>query len=239
MENFKKYSNYYDLLYKDKDYAREVKFLEKVIKEYSFLPVKDILSLGCGTANHEVILAQKGYNITGLDKSEEMIELAKKKTSAIEFKVADVKDFKIDKKFDLAMAMFNVIGYQIEGINKVLTNVSDCLKDKGLFIFDCWYAPAVLKNRPFDKVKKIGEITRVTKQKLDVENKILNINFEIIEKGKSILKEEHRMRFWFLPELKDLLEESGFQLIKSCNFLDLDSEVSEDNWNIFIIAKKI
>lgn len=243
MSFFQKYSNYYDIIYQDKNYDKEVEFLQEVFKKYSLIEIKDILSLGCGTASNEIILAKKGFRIFGIDKSETMLKIAEEKTKglSIEFKMADIRDFKINKKFDLAMAMFNVIGYQTENsaMEKTLRNVSDSLKKNGLFVFDCWYGPAVLKDRPFDKTKKIREVIRVTKQKLDIENSVIDINFEIIKKGIKLFQENHRIRFWSLPELKYFLSRSGFELLKAYNFLDLESEISENNWNIFIIAKKI
>jgi len=242
MKNFEEYSNYYDNFYKDKDYDKEVEFLEVVIKKYSSIEVEDILSLGCGTATHDALLAKKGFKITGIDKSEEMLEIAKEKTRnlPIELKLSDVSNFYLDKKFDFAMAMFNVVGYQIENnsMEGMLKSTSNSLKEGGLFVFDCWYGPAVLKDRPFDKDKEIEGVIRKTKQKLDIENNLLNINFQVF-KGEKILEEDHKMRFWTLPELKYFLKKGGFELVKACKFLDLDSEVSEDNWNIFIIAKKL
>lgn len=253
MSIFQRYAKFYDILYQDKDYQSECDFLEKVIKRYSLKKVKDILSLGCGTANHDIILAKRGFKITGIDKSEEMLNIARKKAREsnldIEFKLADIQKFELNKKFDLAVAMFNIIGYQTknEMMEKTLQNVAKALKKNGLFVFDCWYGPAILKDRPANRVKKIKgeqrEIIRTTKQRLDIENNIIDINFEgsKIEGGakRIVFQENHKMRFWYLPELKYFLQKQGFELIKVCNFLDLESEISENNWNIFVIAKKI
>lgn len=246
---FQKYADYYDLLYQDKDYKKECDFLLSVIKKYSPIEVRSILSLGCGTANHDIILAKKDFKITGIDRSEKMIKIAKEKAKKenldIEFKIADITDFKINKKFDFAMAMFNVAGYLTENMQmeKMLKNTNQVLKSGALFVFDCWYGPAVLKNRPVNKKRKIGsELVRRTTQKLDIEKSIIDINFEIFKKGngdfKKITSENHKIRFWYLPELTYFLDKNGFELIKVCNFLDLNSKISEDNWNIFVIARK-
>ncbi len=246
---FQKYSNYYDAIYRDKDYKKEVDFLKQAITKYSPIKVEYILSLGCGTANHDILLAQDGYKIIGIDQSKEILEIAEKKVKEnnldIQFKLADIRDFELEEKSDFAMAMFNVIGYQIENedIEKTLRNISRSLKENALFVFDCWYGPAVLKDRPVDRVKAVNkkgkDFIRKTSQKLDIEKSIININFKLFEEGKDIavVEEDHRMRFWYLAELSYFLEKSGFQLVKACNFLDLDSKISEDNWNIFIIAQ--
>ncbi len=245
MINFQEYADYYDLLYQDKDYKKECDFLLSVIKKHSPIEVRSILSLGCGTANHDIILARKGFKITGIDRSKKMIKIAeekaKKENLDIEFKIADITDFKINKKLDFAMAMFNVVGYLTENMQmeKMLKNINRVLKKSALFVFDCWYGPAVLKSRPENREKEIRKgFIRKTTQKLDIEKSIIDINFEMLENGKFLAKENHKMRFWYLKELEYFLEENDFELIKVCNFLDLNSKISEDNWNIFVIARK-
>ena len=249
MQNFQKYSNYYDSLYQSKDYQQEVDFLISVMKKYSKFTVKDVLSLGCGTASHDVLLAKKAFNILGIDKSATMIKIAKEKIKKegvkIDLKVSDLTKFSVSKKFDFAMAMFNIAGYMAdnESMEKFLKNINKSLKKNSLLVFDCWYGPAVLKDRPQNREKKIiidgKEVTRITTQVFDVEKSILNINFEIKEGSKSIVKETHPMRFWYLKELEYFLNKNGFELVKSCNFMDLKSNISEDKWDIFIVAKKI
>lgn len=246
MEQFKKYADYYDKIYKEKDYKKEANFIIKAIKKYSLIKVNDILSLGCGTAGHDIYLAKVGFKIFGIDRSEAMVKIAKEKAKKenlnIKFKVADITNFKINKKFDFAMAMFNIAGYMItnEQMEKMLKNVGKHLKKGGLFVFDCWNAPAVLKDRPKNKKKKIdGAIIRKTTQKLDIEKNIIDIIFEVSENGIAKTKENHKMRFWHLRELDYFLSKNGFKMAKACNFLALNSKISEDNWNIFIIANKL
>lgn len=81
MKVFGSYSNYYDLIYKDKDYSAEVYFIDSVIKKYAKGSVKTIFDLGCGTGSHAFLLAEKGYNVTGVDMSEDMLSIEKKKNS--------------------------------------------------------------------------------------------------------------------------------------------------------------
>ena len=70
------YSRYYNLLYKDKDYRGEAGFIHKLIQKYS-PDAQNILDLGCGTGRHDLLLAEKGYAITGVDMSEEMLLIAR------------------------------------------------------------------------------------------------------------------------------------------------------------------
>ncbi len=76
MATFGNYSRYYNLLYKDKDYRGEAGFIHDLIRKYS-PEAKTILDLGCGTGRHDLLLAKKGYAITGVDMSEEMLLIAR------------------------------------------------------------------------------------------------------------------------------------------------------------------
>lgn len=254
MSVFQSYSQFYDSLYQNKDYSSEVKFIQSVIKKLSPIKVKEILSLGCGTCSHDILMAKKGYQITGLDQSSTMLSNAKKKIksarqlSKISLYQKDVRHFDMKKEFDFAMAMFNVIGYQISNndIKDTLRNVSSNLKPGGLFLFDCWYAPAVLADPPTDRIKEIkmskSRIIRLTQSTLQHQKNIVQILFHVFSlMGKKLTSESmetHQMRYWSLPELSNLLEINNLQLVKACPFLKLDSEVSPSEWDIFIVAQK-
>lgn len=253
MAQFQRSSLYYDALYKDKDYLKEVKFVKKFIKKYS-PKSKKILSLGCGTCSYEIILSRSGYEITGIDLSKEMLQIASEKIkkahldSKIKLFQKNVQNFHFEDKYDVALAMFNIVGYQIKNkeFESMLKNVNDSLKPNGIFLFDCWYMPAVLKDKPTDRVKRVKfgnkEIIRLTKSKLYQDKNMIEINFDILELDKKNLlsegKETHNVRYWSLPEIECFLENAGFSIIKVCNFMDENSHISEDNWNIFIAARK-
>ncbi|MDP2673067.1 MAG: class I SAM-dependent methyltransferase [Nanoarchaeota archaeon] len=252
---FDKYSKYYDLIYQGKDYKKEEKFIEEVIKKFSPIKVENILSIGCGTCSYETILAKNGFKITGIDQSQTMLDLAQKKINEQKLKnkikliKADARNFRVDEKFDAVMEMFNIIGYHTtnDDLNKVLNNINKSLKINGIFFFDCWYLPAVLKDRPTDKIKEIQSeekrIIRKTQSRLHVKKNVIEIKFTIdyIEKNKVVekTKEIHLVRYWSLPELEYILNSNGFNMVKAGNFLDINTPPSENNWDIFIVAKKV
>jgi len=71
------YADQYDLLYHDKDYEAECDLLEEVFRRYGQEPIKSILDLGCGTGNHAILLARRGYRVTGVDLSADMLAHAR------------------------------------------------------------------------------------------------------------------------------------------------------------------
>jgi 2-polyprenyl-3-methyl-5-hydroxy-6-metoxy-1,4-benzoquinol methylase len=156
---FKSYAKYYDIIYADKDYGKECDFLEEIFKKYLKSKPKTILDCGSGTGGHAILLAKRGYEVTGIDLSEEMINIAKEKASKnnvnVDFHVMNLCNLRLNKKFDACISMFNVIGYITNNndLLNALSNIREHLKKGALFIFDFWYGPAVLTILPSSRMK--------------------------------------------------------------------------------------
>jgi len=246
----KNYSEVYDYLYQDKDYQKECNYLEKIFNRYNFKP-KSILDLGCGTGNHSILLAKRGYEVTGVDKSSFMLDIAKKKAKEnlvdIEFIEADIKKFLTNKKFDAVISMFAVMGYQIDNntILEVCNNVKSLIVSGGLFIFDCWYGPSVILNKPAPRIKEVLldkdlRIIRITQTQTDIINHIVKINFKLLKLENNNFEEfseTHYMRFFFPLEIKHYLELAGFKKIDFYPFLKFSRKLTENDWNMLVVAK--
>lgn len=251
MNVFKKYADFYDSLYEDKNYQEECNFVKHVFETYSEKKVNSILDLGCGTGSHALPFADMGYAVTGVDISENMLEIARKKASDQKkqsiFVQQDIRHLDLTQKFDAAIAMFAVMGYQTTNQDFVdtLTSVHRHLNTGGLFIFDVWFGPAVLTQKPTDRLKIIEQkdkkIIRYAHPVLNIINHTVEVNYTVLEiAGNRIVtetKESHLMRFFFYQELKYFLEKNGFEVLKICPFMDLDEEVDENVWNIIVIAR--
>jgi ubiquinone/menaquinone biosynthesis C-methylase UbiE len=88
--NFGEYAKYYDLIYKDKDYRKEVDFIENIFK-ITYKP-KSILEIGCGTGSYTKMLLKRGYEVTAVDISDDMLKIARKKCVG-KFKVLNICPF--------------------------------------------------------------------------------------------------------------------------------------------------
>lgn len=251
IEVFAEYAAYYDLLYKDKDYGKECEYINQLIKE-SAPQAGTILNLGCGTGNHDFILAEKGYSITGIDFSEQMISLANERLKNsgkinLEFITGDVRDLRLGKKFDVVISLFHVMSYQVTNsdILNAFKTAIEHLSGNGIFIFDFWYGPAVLTSRPEERTKVLEDermkVVREAKPVMHPNDNIVDVNYalQINEKANGKLfenKELHRMRYFFLPELKSYLAQTDFKIMKCEEWLT-GGELSFDTWNGLIICK--
>ena len=216
------YADQYDLLYGDKDYESECDLLEQAFKRYSTEPVQSILDLGCGTGNHSIPLARRGYEVHGVDLSENMLTHAVQKSQSETlkhppvFSQADIRSVDLGKQFDAVLMMFAVLGYQLtnEDVLASLYTVRKHLKPGGLFIFDVWYGPAVLAIRPSERVKVIptpdGQLIRVAAGSLDMYWHLCEVRYHLWRihgnQVESETEEAHMMRYFFSQELALLLE---------------------------------
>jgi SAM-dependent methyltransferase len=245
------YSGVYDDIYREKDYQSECAMIARIFKTYGKGPVKTVLDLGCGTGNHDLILAEKGFAVDGADLSKEMLDIAKNKAKArglpINYHLSDIRDLDLGKRFDAAVMMFAVLGYQLENedVIRALKATRKHLGEGGLLIMDLWYGPAVLRQRPSDKVKIIkapgSTIIRTSSGELDTYRQICTVSFDLWKlQGDKLIsetQEKHAMRFFFARELEALLDAAGFGLVKIGAFPDYDLEPTEETWNIVVIAR--
>ena len=246
--SFKDYAEYYDLIYKDKDYKKEVDFIEEIFED-THKPEK-ILEVGCGTGSYTKILLERGfYEVTAVDISEDMLKIASEKC-ACKFIKGDVRDITINERFDTCIAMFAVMGYITKNsdIIKTLNNIHRHLKPDGIFVFDVWNGLAVMRLLPEQRMKEMEndkiKIVRVAIPNLRAFEHICEVNYKLLILNKenntcTEINEKHIVRFYFPQEIKYYLEDAGFEVLKICPFLDLKDKVDENVWNITVIARAV
>ncbi|MFD1736782.1 class I SAM-dependent DNA methyltransferase [Bacillus salitolerans] len=249
---FNQYAELYNAFYEDKNYQSEVDFVHMLIKRYCPGASK-IVEFGCGTGKHAELLAHKGYSILGIDQSKEMVAIANEKIgntsmkNKVMFNHGDIRNFNCDQKYEVALSLFHVISYlnTNEDLLNALYTINNSLVDGGVFIFDCWYGPAVLSIQPETRVKRVSinnkKILRVAEPKLLTRENVVEVNYEfIIEDSEhlySSFNEVHTMRYMFFNELEFYLKISGFKLLHSCEFIT-NNELSSDTWNSCFVAIK-
>ncbi len=249
MKVFDNYAHYYDLLYRDKDYRGETDYICGLLEE--FAPgAKSILDLGCGTGRHAVSLAERGFDVLGVDLSKKMIakagerktQLSSQVSQKVNFEVADIRNLNLKRKFDAATALFHVLSYQTtnEDIKAVFSTVKAYLKAGGVFIFDFWYGPAVLTQRPEVREKlledEVIQVQRSAKPEMFCNDNCVEVNYDLTIRDKSTgqiekIEECHRMRYLFLPEICHFLQEVEMELVFSYGWMS-QTEPAFDMWAV-------
>ena len=248
------YAQAYDALYQDKNYATECDLIEHVFRIHAGGPVHDVLDLGCGTGNHAIVLAERGYKVAGVDRSESMLAELKKKAGlsgirGVSVHRGDIHQLDLQRKFDGVLMMFAVLGYQLSNADVLATlrTARHHLNPGGLLIFDVWYGPAVLHVRPAPQVKVVqtsdGKILRSAAGELDIDRHVCIVNYHVWrieqERMAAETEERHEMRFFFPQELNLFLELSGFALARVGAFPQFERPPDESTWNILIAARAV
>ncbi len=253
MSMFGAYSHYYDLLYEDKNYSKEVEFVSAIIRRHA-PDARTVLDLGCGTGIHACAFAREGYLVTGLDRSADMLAKAlerRKQAGAngsgpVDFQQGDIRDFKLTHRFDVVVALFHVISYLSANadLEAAFARIRKHLQPGGLFIFDHWYGPAVLTDRPAPRIKTFenGEvkIIRIATPTLWVNDNLVDVRYDltVIEKSSnrcSQVVENHRMRYLFWPEIESLLSRHSLKQVEFREWLS-GTAPGQSSWNTFVAA---
>lgn len=253
MNVFSNYARYYDLLYRDKDYTKEAQFIHKLLLNHAPNAVS-ILELGCGTGIHAVLLAQEGYQVHGVDISAEMLEqsLERRKqippdiASKLEFSQGDIREFRENLQFDAIISLFHVISYQTtnEALQATFATVKAHLKPGGIFIFDCWYGPTVLSDRPTVRIKRLEdemiEITRIAEPTIHPNENLVDVNYQVLIKDKNSsiveeIRESHQMRYLFKPEIELILNQFQMEVIDSREWMT-NRDPGFDTWGVYFVC---
>jgi len=256
MMAFGEYAKYYDLLYADKDYAAESAFVGQIIHRHA-PGARSLLELGCGSARHALELIRKGFAVTGIDLSSQMIargqaqiaQLPLELRSKIKLMQGDATRFTSDTRYDAVISLFHVINYQTtnDALKGIFGSARAALAEDGVFIFDFWYGPAVLSEHPQVRVKRIETtevcVTRIAEPALDVNRNVVDVNYTLIVLDRinrhiDEIKEVHSVRYLFLPEIELLAAISGFRIVEVGEWLTGNS-LHLQCWSGYVAARPI
>ncbi|HEV7666697.1 MAG TPA: class I SAM-dependent methyltransferase [Chloroflexota bacterium] len=241
------YAAAYDDLYQDKDYLAECELIERIFRLYGQGAVRRVLDLGCGTGGHAIVLAQRGYQVVGVDRAPDMLERARARGTSARFELGEIGTVDLSETFDAVLMMFAVLGYQVGNadVQSALRTARRHLHAGGLLFCDFWYGPAVLAERPSERVKVVdrpnGQLIRVAAGELDPRHDLCTVRYHVwrIEDGRVVaeVREQHPMRYFFAPELELLLAATGFELVRLGAFPSFDDEANEKTWNVALVAR--
>jgi SAM-dependent methyltransferase len=249
------YADSYDQLYASKNYQGECDLIEAGFARYGNSPLRTVLDVGCGTGTHVIELARRGYQMTGVDVSPHMLELAAAKSVDLDLAddptwlLGDARSFQAKGPYDAAIMMFAVIGYLTgnEDVLSGLRNIRRHLKPGALFMSDFWYGPSVLTDRPTDRVRVLEspgqQVIRASNTKLDIVQQTADVTFRLwtLKNGmvESETTETHSHRYYFPQEYAFFLQQAGFRMENISAFPTLDDPLSDQVWNAFVVARAI
>lgn len=200
-----------------------------------------LLDIGCGTGSFLIRMSQYGWIGSGIDKSAEMIEIARDKArnTELKFYVRDMRDFNLNGRFDLITCIFDSINYilNINDLREVFYNVEDHLAKGSYFVFD-FITPFHGMNFSGVQEESYKDFNFSINPEFDRQSCIKTMNIEILYGGHRY-SEVHKQRCYEIQEVTNLLESTGFRISDTINIYSQteDSESSEPTRVFFVVHK--
>ncbi len=203
---------YYHILYKDRDHKEAQVFMDNLTTYLNLPEQGTILDLACGKGRHSVYLNSLGYDVTGVDLSENSINYAKQfENETLHFDVHDMcKPY--HRTFDAVFNLFTSFGYfeREEDNLKTIKAIKANLNDVGFGVIDFLNSDFVIDNLVPENTKTVEGIE--FKQKRSFENGyiIKDISFAVDEKT---YQYQERVRAFTLNDFQELFEKAGVYLL--------------------------
>jgi SAM-dependent methyltransferase len=223
--SYGRFAAYYDFIYHEiVNYEGDVDFLEAVYQRRMHPRPHSLLDLGCGTGNHDLPLATRGYDVTGIDRSADQLAVARRKAEkaglGVRFVRADMRSFNLGRTFDAALCMFGAFGYltRTSDMVRCLRSLRRHLRSQGLFMFEFWQTSAVRPQQGwFYKAGREYELVRLSEGRFDARRHLLSVEFRFfVFRSRRVLdhfEETHTVRTYAIPEMRGILRRGGFDLL--------------------------
>ena len=154
MDTYTGFAYVYDEMMSNIPYLQWEAYLLQLLYSNGVKPDASIAELGCGTGTMTELLYDDGFDITGIDLSEDMLSLAREKVPGVDFLRMDMREFTLDKKQDAIISVADSVNYleSVDDLSKTLKCVYAALKPGGVFIFDLkteFFYKYIVRNRTF------------------------------------------------------------------------------------------
>lgn len=245
---YEKLAGVYDALMEDAPYQEWQDFTMELLQQ-SGKSVEHIVDLGCGTGRITTSLAQMGYNMTGVDFSEDMLshaqQLAVEKDVRVQWIHQDLRELTGFHDFDVVISYCDVLNYitSEEELLTVFTHVQDMLSDEGLFIFDVHSLYHIQNNL-------VGETFAAVTDELsyiwfctagEEDGEVFHDLTFFVSDGDSYARfdEYHHQRTFSAVVFQKLLNKSGLQIRHLYGDFSLETDsVHKNTERIFFVVEK-
>lgn len=173
-------SEYYHILYKDRDEKEAQLFLDKLIEFLKPKPGARILDVACGKGRHAVYLNKKGFDVTGFDLSSESIEYDQQfENETLTFFMHDMREIFRVNYFDYVFNLFSSFGYfekEHDNAKTIIANAAS-LKPGGILVLDYMNSVKVKATLIANESKTIDGIDFTVNKTIENKNVIKKISF--------------------------------------------------------------
>ncbi|NMA83504.1 MAG: class I SAM-dependent methyltransferase [Epulopiscium sp.] len=248
MGTYGHFARVYDRFMEEVPYEEWGNYIERLFLQNQLQP-KIIAELGCGTGNMTEIMSQKGYEMIGIDLSEDMLMIAKEKALQkkmdILYLAQDIRDFELYGTVDCFISICDTMNYLLEEeeLKQVFQLVNTYLNPGGFFIFDMnteYKYHQTLASNTFTDVQE--QTAYIWENNYDLESQINEyiVNFFVQdEEGTSYTRfeEVHYQRAYQIETITKLLSDAGLEVVEVYDAFTFQPPAI-DSERIYFIAKE-
>ena len=247
MEAYSGFAKVYDLFMDNIPYEEWTDYVKELFAEEG---VKDgiLLDLGCGTGSVTELLAESGFDMIGIDNSEEMLEIAMEKREEsghdILYLLQDMREFELYGTVKGVVSICDSMNYILddEDLLDVFKLVHNYLDNEGIFIFDMntmYKYEQILADNTFAEDRE--ESSFIWENYYDEEEKINQYDLSLFvqeEDGRYRKYEEtHLQRAYEQQCVEELIKESGLELLHVYDAFTKDLP-AEDSQRIYFVCRR-
>jgi SAM-dependent methyltransferase len=200
-------------LYKNRNEEEAQVFMDNITHYLNMPENGTILDLACGKGRHSIYLNKLGYQVTGVDLSENSIAIANKSSNeTLQFKTHDMRE-PMNETYDAVFNLFTSFGYfdTYEDNIKTLKAIKDSINEYGFGVIDFFNADFIIENLVAEETKEIDGITFNIKRFVENKKIIKEIRFE--DKGETYNFTE-KVSAFTLADFESMMEEAGIFLLE-------------------------
>jgi SAM-dependent methyltransferase len=204
---------YYHILYKNRNDEEAQAFMDNITHYLNMPENGTILDLACGKGRHSIYLNKLGYQVTGVDLSENSIAFAQESSNeTLQFKTHDMRE-PMNETYDAVFNLFTSFGYfdTHEDNIKTLKAIKESINEYGFGVIDFFNADFIIENLVAEETKEIDGITFKIKRAVENKKIIKEIRFE--DKGESFFFTE-KVSAFTLADFEAMMEEAGIYLLE-------------------------
>ncbi len=206
-------SKYYHLLYNNRNDAEAQNFIDNLIAYLQPKPQSKMLDLACGKGRHAKYLAEKGFDVCGIDLSPNSIaEAQKNETENLHFYEHDMRHIFRVNYFDTVFSFFTSMGYfeKPSDDEKQFKAMQAAVKAGGSLVIDFMNVKVVLqKMKPFQKIERENVVFEIEKL---VANGFINKTTKVIENGELKMTATEKVNTFGLPFFEKILTKNGMKI---------------------------
>jgi 2-polyprenyl-3-methyl-5-hydroxy-6-metoxy-1,4-benzoquinol methylase len=214
---------------------------ELIIKNIEIPRKGKVLDLACGPGRHSILFARKGFDVTGIDLSENLLRVAesaaRKEKLEIQFIKADLRNIELTETFDLVVNLFTSFGFfdKDEDNFSIFRTASDLLKPGGYFVFD-FLNSAFIENNLVRESREDKLLEKIIQKRRIEGDRVIK---DIIIKYKGTVKTFYEsVKLYRVGELKEAIKEKGLAIKKTFGDFTGRDFMEESSPRIIIIAQK-